>query len=476
MIFIVEDLIYAMRCSKLTKIQFNQTYQYKDKQSAKPNKVKLKCSYLGGLDMQTSTFRTETISFRRLFDNGVFYTVPKFQSDYSCSLKLLDELWSDAILAVESDEMHYQGIVLLKEYDTKNIEVLFDQQKFTALTLLILSVIKNLKRLVDSHDGSEQNLVRINQIWNSFISNLDPVSLKERYKLCLNKHDNDYFFNKLVYPLREQKNIRKADNDLYKSFLWFDNKVSALLQEVNSEKGQFLASFVESLSDSFVFTVMTINDDNDAFNVLNTINTSDSSKAVTDLLKNYLLSKVEGQSSDLNELSILEKKWNFMVNRLQDDNFLDYVRAYWNSKYNYIRASELLITVKNELKNSSVVATFIDGLASELDNYLDLILPNESSYDERNKSNLNILKKLKVKQAYALLLCAKRKLSANDFSKLLTQIVCVSFRFESFCLDSLWDFEKDCAFIVSQLNSGKHQKIDDAICYLVQRYIINSRL
>ena len=309
--------------------------------------------------MQFSSFRTETLSFRSLFGNGLFYTVPTFQSDYNCSLKVLDELWADVISAVDSDEKYYQGIVLLKEHDSRNIEVLLDQQKLTALTLLVLSVIQNLKSLVDDQEDAEQNLVRINQIWHSFISNLDPVTLKERYKLSLNKHDNDYFFNKLVYPLKEQKNLKKDDNKLYKSFLWFDNKVSVLLQGVNSDKGQFLASFVESLSDSLFFTVITINDDNEAYKVLGTLNTSHSTNAVIDLLKNYLLSEVDAQCTDLNEVAVLEKKWDFMVNHLHDSKFLDYVRDYWNSKYNYIRASELLTTVKKEVVNSSVIATFM---------------------------------------------------------------------------------------------------------------------
>lgn len=112
----------------------------------------------------------------------------------------------------------------------------------------------------------------------------------------------------------------------------------------------------------------------------------------------------------------------------------------------------------------------IDGLLSDLDNYLDLIHPDNSHYDDRVKSNLNILKKLKVTQAYSLLLCAKRKLSEKEFSSLLTAVVSVSFRFDSFCFDSLSEFEKDCGFIVSKLNSEKKFKLDDAKYYLLEKY------
>lgn len=140
--------------------------------------------------MQFSSYKTETITFKRLFDNGVFYSVPKFQADYRCSLQMLDDLWTDAISSIESDEKHYLGILLLKEKDEKNFDVLFDQHKLTALTLMVLAVIQNLKKLVDNQEEPEQNLVRMNQIWHSFISNLDPVTLKECNKLTLNNHDN----------------------------------------------------------------------------------------------------------------------------------------------------------------------------------------------------------------------------------------------------------------------------------------------
>lgn len=119
--------------------------------------------------MQFSSYKTETITFKRLFDNGVFYSVPKFQADYCCSLQMLDDLWSDAISSIESDEKRYLGILLLKDKDEKNFDVLFDQHKLTALTLMVLAVIQNLKKLVDNQEEPEQNLVRMNQIWHSFI-------------------------------------------------------------------------------------------------------------------------------------------------------------------------------------------------------------------------------------------------------------------------------------------------------------------
>ncbi len=420
--------------------------------------------------MLFSSYKTETITFKRLFDNGVFYSVPKFQADYRCSLQMLDDLWTDAISSIESDEKCYLGLLLLKDKDEKNFDVLFDQHKLTALTLMVLAVIQNLKKLVDNQEEPDQNLVRMNQIWHSFISNLDPVTLKECYKLTLNNHDNEYFKNKLVFEVRDHGKLTKIDNLMYKSFLWFDNKVSALLQVVESDKGKFLAKFVENFSENLFFTVITISDDNEAYKVLDALNTTKINIATADLLKNHLLSEVENQKCNSNELIVLQKKWNFMVNRLQDDNLLDFIRVYWNSKYSYVSHSDFFSKIKSDINNISVVNTLIDGLLSELDNYLDLLHPDNSHYDDRVKSNLNILKKLKVTQAYSLLLCAKRKLSEKEFSSLLTAVVSVSFSFDSFCLDSLSEFEKDCGFIVSKLNSEKKFKLDEAKYYLLEKY------
>lgn len=94
------------------------------------------------------------------------------------------------------------GYLVLQSTDDKTFEVIDGQQRLTTLTLIILAVIKNLQRLIDEKIEPEQNIQRINQIRQTYIGYLDPVSLVSKSKLTLNHNNNDYFQHYIV-PLEK---------------------------------------------------------------------------------------------------------------------------------------------------------------------------------------------------------------------------------------------------------------------------------
>lgn len=430
--------------------------------------------------MRSTNFKTENNSLRKLLGNGLFYKIPRFQRDYSWTLEQWEDLWTDILNTIkdpsQEDDSHYMGYLVLQSTDDKTFEVIDGQQRLTTLTLIILAVIKNLQRLIDEKNEPEQNIQRINQIRQTYIGYLDPVSLVSKSKLTLNHNNNDYFQHYII-PLEKlpQRGFKASEHLLRKSFEWFDAQVSSLLKSVVSYKGQYLAKFVEDLSDALFFTVITVTDELNAYKVFETLNSRGVRLSSTDLLKNYLFSVLDTNSEAQYELDILEKRWLQMESRLQSEKFPDFLRVYWNSKYKLSRHSELFKTVKNNVKDRAGVFDLIKGLESDLDNYLALISPELSDFNEADKTNLAILRMFRVRQPYPLLLSAKRKFTQKEFSSLLRAIVVITFRYNTIGSYSPTDQEKVYCAVAEKISSNEILDLNDVWSYLKPIYIDDER-
>lgn len=430
--------------------------------------------------MRSTNFKTENNSLRKLLGNGLFYKIPRFQRDYSWTLEQWEDLWTDILNTIkdpsQEDDSHYMGYLVLQSTDDKTFEVIDGQQRLTTLTLIILAVIKNLQRLIDEKNEPEQNIQRINQIRQTYIGYLDPVSLVSKSKLTLNHNNNDYFQHYII-PLEKlpQRGFKASEHLLRKSFEWFDAQVSSLLKSVVSDKGQYLAKFVEDLSDALFFTVITVTDELNAYKVFETLNSRGVRLSSTDLLKNYLFSVLDTNSEAQYELDSLEKRWLQMESRLQSEKFPDFLRVYWNSKYKLSRHSELFKTVKNNVKDRAGVFDLIKGLESDLDNYLALISPELSDFSESDKNNLALLRMFRVRQPYPLLLSAKREFKQKEFSSLLRAIVVITFRYNTIGSYSPTDQEKVYCEVAEKISSKEIIDLNDVWSYLKPIYIDDDR-
>ena len=104
--------------------------------------------------MSVTNFKTENNTLRKLFGNGLTYNIPRFQRDYSWDLEQWEDLWSDIIetMSVDGDSAHYMGYLVLQSTNDKNFDVIDGQQRLTTCSLLVLAILNNLKKLIESGD------------------------------------------------------------------------------------------------------------------------------------------------------------------------------------------------------------------------------------------------------------------------------------------------------------------------------------
>lgn len=423
--------------------------------------------------MAATNFKTENNTLRKLIGNGLTYRIPRFQRDYSWTDDEWEDLWMDLLgtLQPDGEPAHYMGYLVLQSSDDKSFEVIDGQQRLTTVTIIVLAALKNLQRLIDAGNDADANNRRMEQIRQTYIGYLDPVTLVARPKLSLNRNNNSYFQDFLV-PLGHlpQRGFRASEHLLRKAFEWFDRRVAEFLKKSTGSEGMRLAQFVEDMSDRLFFTVITVTDELNAYKVFETLNARGVRLSATDLLKNYLFSVLDRGSDNEHELRNLEERWETMVGRLGAESFPDFLRVHWNSRRNFARQAELFKTIRGQVTSREVVFQLLREMEQDLDAYLALSSPEVSDWPQETKTYAATLKTFNVRQPYPLLLAAKRCFDAPDFAGLMRACVVISMRFNVICSYSTAEQERTYNTVAERIAKGELAGLGAALAAMQSIY------
>ncbi|MEZ4659761.1 MAG: DUF262 domain-containing protein [Caldilineaceae bacterium] len=205
--------------------------------------------------------------------NGLTYRVPRFQRDYSWTEEEWDDLWQDilGILPHGSEPAHYMGYLVLQTNDNRTFEIIDGQQRLTTLSLLVLAILNNIKRLVDADIDTKNNQRRLEQLRNSYIGFLDPVTLIPVSKLALNRN-NDVYYQNYIVPLGRlpQRNLNSSERLLRMHFRGLTRRFASIF--ASTSEGAEFARLIDQFADKLFFTVITVTDELNAFKVFETLN------------------------------------------------------------------------------------------------------------------------------------------------------------------------------------------------------------
>ena len=128
-----------------------------------------------------------TNHFGSLIRNGGKYIIPKFQRDYSWDVEQWDDLWQDIENMIAEKGEHYMGYLVLQVVNGgKNCMIIDGQQRFTTITMIILAAIKAIQKLIDKGEEVVDNEQRVKTLKDTYIGNVDPVTLEYDNILVLN--------------------------------------------------------------------------------------------------------------------------------------------------------------------------------------------------------------------------------------------------------------------------------------------------
>jgi len=387
------------------------------------------------------SFNTSNDTFRRLMGGGLSYQIPPFQRDYAWTDEQWDDLWQD-ILGLfnnedDAEDTHYMGYLVLQTSDHKQFDVIDGQQRITTITLIILAVLKVLQDLVDASVHSEENKKRLSALRESYVGDLDPVTLTTRSKLTLNRHNDTYYQNYIVDQLdtSSRRGFKSSAHQLRKAFAWFYEKIRDYLKD-NTDQGAALAKFVDQFVDKLFFTVIIVQDELNAFKVFETLNARGVQLSSTDLLKNYLFSVVSKGNTDTHDLENLEKRWGDIVDALGSQNFPDFLRVYWNSRNKLVRKNGLFKEIRKNITQKQQAFDLLRNLDRDARIYASLTDPSDNIWNEREREAFENLRRFNVKQHLSLLLACYNSFFESDrnhFTRVVQAVAVLSFRYNVIC-------------------------------------------
>jgi len=371
---------------------------------------------------------TSNKTYRQLMGNGIRYEIPKFQRDYTWESEQWDDLWQDIkMLQTEEESEHYMGYLVLQTSDNKNFFIIDGQQRLTTLSMLILTVLKCLDDLVGNNVDSVDNIKRKENLQNSYIGYVNPVTLIANNKLKLNRNSDDYYKQYLVL-LRELplRNTNASEKHMRECFIWYYDKVKK-----EFKTGEALAAFVDSTVDKLFFTVIEVTDQINAFKVFETLNARGVQLSSSDLLKNHLFSVVDETKPHISEIEELENIWSRIVGKLGEQKFEDYLRYYWNSYNRTVGKKHLFKVIKSDITTKEAVFELVRNLQDTADLYLAIQDPDDEFWKSgpEIRESLRELRLFQIKQTNSLLLSAYKNLDLSFFGKLAKACAIISFRY-----------------------------------------------
>jgi hypothetical protein len=361
-------------------------------------------------------------SFGGLVGNGTIFEVPAFQRDYSWDKEEWEDLWLD-LTGLEENDDHYMGYVVLQETkESKRFLIIDGQQRITTINILIIAAVKLLQ---DRGDNERSELLR-----NTYLSYKEATSLIYKTKLNLNRN-NDYVYSSQLLQLQIPQyvaGLKPSEKRLVQAFKYFYN---ALEKQFKDQTTVAITAFVaKKVDEKLVFTSITVGDDINAYQVFETLNARGIKLSTADLLKNFLFSKVFSRAEG--EVESLEKKWYRINDLLGKNDLTTFIRHFWNARnYPAERKASLFKTIKKKVNTYELVINMINALDESVVIYAALPNPESEVWAGEQQQLLSEIALLEVTQCYPLIMMAKIKFSEPEFTKLLRDVVAISFRYNT---------------------------------------------
>jgi hypothetical protein len=377
---------------------------------------------------RTNLLNTRTMNFLELLGNGRLFRVPRYQRDYSWKEEQWEDLWND-IRDLQQDrrESHYMGALVVEGESDREFSIIDGQQRLATLSLFALAVIARLERIGSGGPEVERNQERARALRGRFIGEKDPASLIESSKLTLNHTDNAFYQDYLV-QLRDPINPRglnRSNRLLWDCFTYFSRRLGS---DATFDDGERLASLLsETVGRQLMFILITVEDEVNAYTVFETLNARGLELSATDLLKNYLFSRVRVPS----DLDVLHRRWLALISTVQQERFPELLRFHMQTLHPQVRSARLFKLVRDRVRTPEDVFLLMAALEGRAELFTALGDPNHEYWVERPSCRRYIreIALFRVRQMTPLLFVAWEQLSAAAFESVLRLVTIISFRY-----------------------------------------------
>ncbi|MCR1950015.1 DUF262 domain-containing HNH endonuclease family protein [Clostridium sp. DSM 100503] len=390
--------------------------------------------------------------------------IPIFQRDYSWKQDNWVELWNDIKNGFENNNKHYLGsVVLVKNSDYK--EVVDGQQRLTTISIIYLAIISNFNELINNGIDVQNNITRAQGI-KKLICETDLYNITSTNKLELNETNNIMYSQYLVNDNlpTEESQLTMSNKLLIDCFKYFKKELKKACTEAGKKNASFklLLDYFKYISQNLILIEITASDYHNAYVIFETLNDRGLDLTVTDLLKNYLFSKIKNSKH-----SLMKRMWSSIVNNVDERNTTKYIRHYWNSYHKKVTEKELFKVIKDSIDTEEKVLEFVKQLNECSYIYSALSNPKSQIWngDASIVKSLEEIKLYKVDLCYPVLLSAQLFISNLDLKRKIFRLCSrISFRYIIICNGSANDLERAyndlCLAIAKYKNELDFSKVE----------------
>lgn len=378
---------------------------------------------------KSNLLNTSTSNFIELVGNGRLFRVPAYQRDYSWGEEQWEDLWNDLLeLKDTPDESHYLGALVVEAKSDRVFEIIDGQQRLATLSLLSLAVIDQLEQLAARDIEPSDNRERARALRNRFIGEKDPASLVEASKINLNA-TNDSFYQDYLVQLRPPLNPRglaKSNRLLWECFNYFRDRIKSFLG--SGGDGSALARLLsETVGRQLMFIRIAVDDELNAYTVFETLNARGLELSSTDLLKNYLFSRVPLDADRM----VLHRRWQALIDRVGAPSFPEFLRYHLLTQFPKVRTQRLFKIIRDQVKSPADVFDLLDQLDPRGELFAALKDANHGYWVENPDARQHVrdLNLFRVRQMTPLLFAVWEKLEKDEFVRVLRHVSVISFRY-----------------------------------------------
>lgn len=372
---------------------------------------------------------TRTISFLELIGNGKHYRVPPYQRDYSWTEEQWEDLWNDMLaLRQTPEDRHYMGALVVQEASDRDFFIIDGQQRMATLSIFALAVISLLSDLAQQGIDADNNRERAKELRNRFIGERDPASLIEVSRLTLNETDNPFYQDYLV-QLRAPRNPRglpRSNRLLWECFRYFKGRLMSL-PDIQRDGKAITQLLSETAARQLLFILITVADELNAYIVFETLNARGLELTTTDLLKNYLFSRVRVKSDQ----EALQRRWRALIATVTQERFPEFLRYHLLCEQPQVRSQRLFKIVREQVRDPEEVFALLDALEGRAELFAALADPTHSYWIELPAARpfIRDLNLFRVRQMTPVLFAAWERFPQDDFVRVLAMVTVIVFRY-----------------------------------------------
>lgn len=312
------------------------------------------------------------------------------------------------------------------------IDVIDGQQRLTVITIILSVLASKFKSIND--DGLAKATFRYVKAFDDYDQPVPKLKSVTSYP----------YFEAYVQSIEKKESLNPSseeEENIKETYEYFESELEEikLRERLHIDQSIGYKEILIAIRDQIllmnIISILT-NDKESAYEIFEILNAKGKNLASIDLIKNTIYSKFHADENAKDK--IIEQQWENIKNILRDRNqnigFITFYRHFWISKYKKTTNVKLYDSFKKEIRSNKIdYEKFVDTVEKEAKNYLKIVCPNESDYNNRKEyfwliQSLNVIEKtFGVSQARIALLAlfdikSREFISTAYYKKTITYI------------------------------------------------------